>query len=210
MDNYAARLKILSIEHRRATRAMEHLLGMITGMVADLQLQKAEIQFLSTWLAEHEEVTSTWPGFVIARKVEEVMADGIITTVEQEHLLQVLRDLASTDFSLTGSSSPEVTTLPIDDAVSVEIRNAGVCHTGEFMFGTRAACERVTLKGGGMPLDSVSRSTDVLVVGTRVSPNWAHTSYGRKIQKAAQLQENGHPIEIISERRWLEALRASI
>jgi NAD-dependent DNA ligase len=78
--------------------------------------------------------------------------------------------------------------------------------TGEFIFGTRAACERLTLKAGGMPLDKVTKHVDVLVIGTRLSPDWAHTSFGRKIQRAAELQEQGHPIEIISERRWLEVV----
>jgi NAD-dependent DNA ligase len=75
------------------------------------------------------------------------------------------------------------------------------------MFGTRAACERATLRAGGMPSDSVSRKVDYLVIGTRVSASWAHTSFGRKIQKAAELQEAGHAIEIISERRWLESMQ---
>ena len=187
-------------------KAVEHLIGIVSGVVADAHLANSEIQFLSTWIAANSQVTQTWPGFLVARKVDEVMADGVITEKEREHLLDVLRQLAATDFSLTGSASPEVASLPINDIVTIEMRNAGLCLTGQFLYGTRASCERLSLRGGAMPLDSVSRSTDILVIGTRVSPNWAHTSFGRKIQKAVQLQEGGHPIEIISERRWLEAL----
>lgn len=188
-------------------RAVEHMIGMITGIVADRNLHDLEVKLLRTWLEENFIVTQTWPGFVIARKVEEIMADGVVTEAERAHLLTVLSELAATDFAMTGSSSPEVAALPINDVVTVILKNAGVCHTGEFLFGTRAACERITLKAGGMPLDSVTRRTDLLVIGTRVSPNWAHTSFGRKIQKAAELQEAGHPIEIISERRWIEAIQ---
>jgi NAD-dependent DNA ligase len=167
-----------------------------------------EIKLLRTWLDEHSIVTNTWPGFVVARKIEEIMEDGVVTDAERSYLLDVLTELASADFSLMGSSSPEVASLPINDVVTVILKNASVCHSGEFLFGTRAACERVTLKAGGMPVDSITRRTDLLVVGTRVSPNWAHTSFGRKIQKAAELQEAGHPIEIISERRWIESLHS--
>jgi len=188
----------------RLNKAVEHMTGLITGIVADGVLVDTEVKFLRTWLTEHSEVTQTWPGFVIARKVEEVLEDGLISEAERSHLMQVLTELASSDFSVTGSSSPEVAALPINDSVTVELRHAGVCHTGEFLFGTRAACERLTLKAGGMPVDSISKKTDVLVVGTRVSPNWAHSSFGRKIQRAMELQEDGHPIEIISERRWIE------
>jgi hypothetical protein len=42
-----------------------------------------------------------------------------------------------------------------------------------------------------------------------VSPHWRQTSYGNKIERAVQLQEEGCAIEIISERRWLEALGAA-
>jgi NAD-dependent DNA ligase len=82
--------------------------------------------------------------------------------------------------------------------------NAGVCHTGTFMYGTRAAVERLTLKAGGMPLDNVTKKTDVLVAGAMVSSDWAHASFGSKIQRAAELQQSGHPIHIISEQRWMQ------
>jgi NAD-dependent DNA ligase len=203
----AARAVAVAVKTRQATRALEHLMGMVTGMLADQQLNKLEIQMLATWLGEHKEVTLHWPGFVIARKVEEIMEDGVITEVERAHLQQVLTDLIASEFAITGSTSPEVSNLPINDVVTVILRNAGVCHTGEFMFGTRAACERATLKAGGMPSDSVSKKVQYVVVGTRVSPAWAHTSFGRKIQRAAELQQEGCPIEIISERRWLESMQ---
>lgn len=190
----------------RLNKAVEHMIGLVTGIIADRNLHDLEIGLLRTWLTENSIVTTTWPGFVVARKVEEILADGVITDAERAHLLDVLSQFAATDFALTGSSSPEVAALPINDEVTVLLNNATVCHTGEFLFGTRAACERITLKAGGVAVDTVTRKTDLLVVGTRVSPNWAHTSFGRKIQKAAELQEAGHPIEIISERRWIEAM----
>lgn len=195
-----------ALHTRQVNKAVEHLMGMVTGMVADASLHDLEIKLLSTWVADNPAVVTTWPGFVVARKLREVLEDGVITSAERSHLLKVLTELASSDFSLTGSATPEVAALPINDVVTVDLRNMGVCHTGEFIFGTRAACERLTLKAGGMPLDAVSKSADFLVIGTRLSPNWAHTSFGRKIQKAAELQEEGHAIEIISERRWIEAV----
>jgi NAD-dependent DNA ligase len=193
----------------RLNKAVEHMIGLVTGIIADRHLHDLEIALLRTWLSENSIVTTTWPGFVVARKVEEIMEDGKITEEERSHLLDVLSQLAATDFAVTGSSSPEVAALPINDVVTIILKNATVCHTGEFLFGTRAACERITLQAGGVAVDAVTRRTDLLVVGTRVSPNWAHTSFGRKIQKAAELQADGHPIEIISERRWIEAMNPS-
>lgn len=195
-----------SLEHYRITKAIEHLLGMVEGMIVDNHLHDLEVKMLSTWLAANPEAATRWPVSVIARKVSDVLTDGIITEAERKHLMEVLKELIANNFSETGSASPESATLPIDDCVTVTLQNSGVCMTGEFIFGTRAACERLTLKAGGMPLDNVTKNVDILVIGTRISPNWAHTTFGRKIQRAAELQEQGHPIEIISERRWIEAV----
>lgn len=204
MDDAASIQK--SLQRHRTNKAIEHLLGLIEGMVADNHLHDKEVQLLATWLSANPEATSAWPGSLIGKKVQEVLADGVITEAERAHLLKVLAELIASDFHDTGSASAEVATLPIDDAVTVELRNAGVCMTGEFIYGTRAACERLTLKAGGMPMDNVSKKVDILVIGTRVSPDWVHTTFGRKIQRAAELQNEGHPIEIISERRWLEVV----
>jgi NAD-dependent DNA ligase len=201
--NNAARI---SIDKHRTNRAIEHLMGLVTGMVADGELNDREITMLSTWLASHPEAIADFPGTVIARAVHDVLEDGVITEAERNHLLTTLTSLASTDFSATGSVSPEVTNLPIEDCVTVDFKNSMVCFTGEFLYGTRAACERLVLKVGAMCADNVSKKVDILVIGTRVAPDWAHTSFGRKIQRAVELQEEGHAIEIISERRMMEAI----
>jgi NAD-dependent DNA ligase len=190
----------------RTNRAIEHLIGIVTGMVADGALNDLEITMLNTWLAAHPEATTDFPGSVISRAVTDTLADGVITEAERTYLLKMLTDLASTDFSATGSVSPETAALPIEDGVTIDLRNSMVCFTGEFLYGTRAACERLVLKAGAMCADNVSKKVDILVIGTRVAPDWAHTTFGRKIQRAVELQEEGHAIEIISEKRMLEAI----
>ncbi len=192
-----------AVQQRQLNRSMEMLMGMVTAMVADAHLHDMEIHLLATWLQENAALAERWPASVIARKVQEVMADGVITEAERAHLLSVLQSLATTNFAETGSASPEVAVLPLNDDIEVQIRDAGVCHTGVFFFGTRAACERLTELAGGVPQGAVSGRTAYLVVGSQVSPNWAHTSFGRKLQKAAEMRDAGHPLGIISERRWL-------
>jgi NAD-dependent DNA ligase len=194
-----------SIYNRQCARALEHLMGIVTGIVADDLLVDKEVQFLSTWLSAHPEATTDFPGSLIHRKVRDILVDGVITAAEREHLLDVLQHVSGVMFSDTGSADPDPLGLPINDAVTVTLPNAGICLTGQFLFGTRAACERLSLKAGATPLDSVTRKVDYLIIGTRVSPAWVGTSYGRKIQRAVELQEQGHPIEIISERRWIAA-----
>lgn len=197
---------LVAMRKRELTKSMEMLLGMVTGMVADAHLHDLEIQLLSTWLAANEEAASLWPVSVIATKVREILVDGVVTEEERAHLLQVLQQLASTNFAETGSVTPEVVALPIDDSVDVLLAGSLVCHTGKFLYGPRPACERLTQQAGGIPQDAITSKTGVLVVGTEVSPSWVHTPFGRKIQRAAEMRAAGHPIRIISEQRWLEVL----
>lgn len=194
------------IRQRNLNKSMEMLMGLITGIVADDHLHDLEIKFINTWLTEHADVASVWPGSAVASLLSYVLADGVITTEERSHMLETLRQLAVTDFAMTGSASPEVLSLPIDDKCHIALRDASLCLTGEFIFGTRNKCESITTQFGATTHGTVTRRIDYLVVGTKVSPNWAHTSYGRKIEQAVALQQEGHSIRIISERRWLAAL----
>ena len=195
-----------SIQRHQTNKAITHLLGMVEGMIADDDLHEKEVQLLSTWFTENPVATTVWPGNIIAKKLRDVLADGVISSAERLHLLSALAQLTSSNFAETGSVTAEPSTLPIDDCVTVELRNAGVCLTGDFLYGTRAACERLVLRAGAMPMDTVTRKVDILVIGTQASPNWAHMNFGRKIQRAVELQEQGFAIEIISERRLLEVI----
>lgn len=194
------------LRKRQLNKSVEMLLGMVTGMLADGQLSDLEIKFLNTWLAEHADVASVWPGNVVAKLVSETVSDGFISETERGRLLKMLTDLAGSDFAQTGSVSAEVATLPVDEHCLVDLRDANVCLTGEFLFGTRAKCEELATQAGATPHSTITKKITYLVIGTNVSPHWAHTSYGRKIEQAMALQQNGHSIRIISERRWLSAL----
>mgnify|MGYP006921321465 CR=1 FL=1 len=190
-------------QRREMTRASELLLGIVTGIVADQQLHDLEVKMLSTWLSSNAEATAHWPGSAVARALADVLADGVITEPERAHLLDVLQQFAINSFANTGSASAEVMQLPIDDSVRVTLSGATVCLTGEFIYGTRLKCAYATTQAGGIIADSVSKKVTLLVVGTNVSPHWANTSYGRKIQKAVDLKYAGHPIAIVSEQLWM-------
>lgn len=48
-----------------------------------------------------------------------------------------------------------------------------------------------------------SKSIHYVVIGSQVSPDWKLTSFGRKIQKAIELRESGHPLIILTEQEWV-------
>lgn len=194
------------LRKRKLNKSVELLLGLVTGMVADGDLNVMEIQFLNTWLTEHADVANVWPGSVVAKLVGQILDDGVITDEERSRLLKVLTDLAGNDFAQTGSVSSEVTTLPVDEHCEVDLRDANICLTGEFLFGTRVKCEALAALAGATAHAIITKKIAYLIIGTNVSPHWLHTSYGRKIEQAIALQQGGHFIRIISERRWIDAL----
>lgn len=196
----------LAIDKARLTKAINSLLGIVAGVLADGALHDREIQFLSTWLTENTEVAAVWPGSIIAQQVRDALADGHIDEAERTHLLQALEQLTRTDFSQTGATTPETIALPYDQNGAIVLAGAKVCLTGEFLFGTRTKCQAAAEAAGAIIRNSVTRQTDLVIVGSLISPNWAHTSFGRKIQEAIALQEGGADLRLITEQRWTMAL----
>lgn len=198
----------VAIGNRNLTKASQVLMGIVTGITADAHLHDLELKLLSTWLTANEEVATTWPGSAIAHHLRDIMADGVVTEEERTHFLSELQRIIGADFAETGSVTPEVAGLPFDTSCELEVRDSTLCFTGTFVYGTRAACEKITTAAGGICTSTVSRKVAYLVVGTHISPDWVSTSYGRKIQSAMDLQRQGHPIAILSEQRWLDAMQA--
>lgn len=197
-----------ALANRRLTRSSQVLTGIVAGIMADGQLHDLEVRMLRAWLAENADVAAVWPGSAIAQLIDAVLADGVIDDAERAHLMQTLAQVCNNDFAETGSVSPEVAALPFDEGAQIDVRDSSVCHTGEFLYGTRKACEALTQKAGGWPVSAISGRVRYLVVGTHVSPNWINESYGRKIQQALELRQRGLHIFIVREQDWIAALGA--
>ena len=85
-----------------------------------------------------------------------------------------------------------------------------VCFTGTLLSMTREQAWGHVAEVGGRPVPGVTKSTDVLVIGTqdgrRLAPG---ASRSNKQRKAEQLLAAGHEIEAISEADFLERLAAT-
>lgn len=203
--------KRASTLQRLDSKAMLSLMGICSGLIADNELKDVEIHYLSTWLAENKSLQMMWPGSAIYLKVQSILDDGIITSAERADLLDFLQQITGNFFSETGAAAPELPALPIDDDPSVFFKHMSFCFTGKFILGTRAYVERLALKLGGTAVDNVSKKLNYLVIGSLINPQWYYESYGRKIEKAAQLRDNeGVEIIIISERQWTNAVNDTL
>jgi hypothetical protein len=187
----------------RLDRAADQLIGICSGISADGVVNKDEAKFLSAWIAEHREVCSIFPGAILAERLASIMADGIINDEELKDLLQTLQQISGNHFTDTGAASPDSPAIQADTPDVIEFAGRRFCLTGKFVFGTRATCEGATSKLGAICHSDVTLKTDYLVIGSLVSPDWRHETYGRKIERAMGLRDEGYlkPI-IITEEQW--------
>lgn len=190
---------------RLLRRSCESLIGISSGLIADGELNDKEIQFLATWLAEHRELASTWPGEIIHKRVAEVLADGVITTEERNYLQATLTQLVGGSFAEDGGVPSEPTGLPFDAGVNIRIPEASFCFTGQFIFGTRAACEHAVHQRGGQ-IAPVGKKLAYLVVGELSSRDWKYTSFGTKIEAAIRFRTDGYPVRVVREAQWVAVL----
>jgi len=181
------------------------LIGIASGLIADGELNNKEIQFLSLWLSENEALATTWPGEVIYKRVREVLADGVITPDERDYLQKSLTELVGGSFCDDGAIAAGATDLPIDQSAVVQIPSLAFCFTGQFLFGTRTACEQAVTQRGGR-VSSVNKQLDFLVIGELSSRGWKYSSFGTKIESAMKLKQEGMSLAIVSGAQWVRAL----
>lgn len=200
--------RLMASEAHKLRKSCESLLGICTGIMADEKLNEQEVRFLDLWLKDNVDIANVWPGDVIARRVRDVLADNVVTEDELKHLQETLKELIGGTLQDTGAVNGLSTRLPINDekASPLIFKESSFCFTGNFIFGTRAACERAITERGALAVNNVIKDLGYLVIGTMVSSEWANTSHGRKIEKAVEYQNKGCPILIISEAHWVKYL----
>ena len=91
---------------------------------------------------------------------------------------------------------------------SIEYANKSFCFTGKFEYGERKACEATVIAKGGTVSKNVNLKLDYLIVGSDFSSDWAHQNYGRKIERALEIQKTEGATRpfIIHETDWVKSL----
>lgn len=81
-----------------------------------------------------------------------------------------------------------------------------VCFTGKTKYANRKEMLQMVNNIGGIPMDSVTKETDVLVVGQQDYRVVGADGMSSKQKKALYLLEKGQKIEILSESEFLERI----
>jgi NAD-dependent DNA ligase len=180
-------------------KAVNTLYGIIMGIMADNIITDDEINFLNIWLLDNKDFCTTFPLNVIRNQVVKILADGIFTNDERQHLQETLKSIIGGTFKETGAAGGISTTFGMDYPDNIAISGSKFCLTGNFVSGTREKCESSIKKFGGIPSKTVTKDLSFLVVGTLASNDWIATGHGRKIEKAIHYKDKGSYILIISE-----------
>lgn len=186
-------------------RLIDELIGISRGVIADGSVDESEAIFIGQWIENHREISDKWPVSVLYVRLTEMLKDGILSLEEKAELLETLKDI--TGESSTYQEPNRSTTLPLDKPFpEVNFNGSTFSLTGRFVFGSTLECEETISELGGFVEKSPNGDTDFLVIGEMGSPDWIHTSFGRSIEKAVEMQSNGHSIKIISEEHWVEQM----
>lgn len=192
---------------RRLDRTVDELIGLCRGLIADGEVNRDEVMFLERWLRANREFRHEYPFNVLFERVADALEDGVIDPDEERDLLAAIHGLSGEVASVQVPEVSTSTSLPLcDPAPSVTFGDTVFVVTGTCTFGSRAKVAAAIAERGGRVASSVSRKVGFLVIGDVGSRDWMHSSYGRKIEAAVQLRDNGVPIRIVSERHWQQHL----
>ena len=170
------------------TLSMRALKGLMSGIVADDKITIDEVRYLQAWLSKHKEFAGNYPFDKVITIVNSVLEDNILSQDEQDQLKQLCKEY----------SNP----LPNEEykcTKELNLNGKTVCLSGDFVCGTKAHVKNIIKDMGGINVDSVTKKTDVLIVGGKGNENWAYGNYGKKVQKALKMQDQGLNICIYKE-----------
>ena len=184
-------------------RQIDELIGMCRVISADGRITQPEAEMLHNWLIVNKEIINNPVIEILFHRVHKIFSDNILDSEEAAELLETLNQLTGEEIE-TGELL-KATTLPINNpAPDILIANRSFCFTGTFGFGSRIECEQFILNNGGQALPRITKKLNYLVIGAYATDAWIHSSYGRKIEKAATYRNDGAPIAIISEEHWIK------
>lgn len=193
-----------ALEENNVAKAIDQLTGICTGILADGIVSPKEVEFFASWVQRFAPLEPIWPFTDILKRVETIFADRRASEEECEELRGVMEALCGYTIHADPTEAYSTTlplSNPLPDPVIFKERIFNI--TGKFAFGTRKKVVEVIEGAGGKALDSSpTRDSHYLIIGLFASRDWAHTSHGRKIERAVELRDSNSGIAIISEEHW--------
>ncbi len=192
------------------TADIQRLHSLVAAIGSDGHVSVDELCGLADWLLENEHLKTCWPYDEIESIVSGVLEDGKIDPAEHAMLMAFFGEFVSLLDSRTVVSSrvKEGAAVVGLCAVGPEIRfpDSVFCMTGSSHRYSRQDFAAVIADRGGTAVGGVSKRVHYLVIGADGNPCWAYACYGRKVERAVELRKEGHPIVLVHESDFHEAV----
>jgi len=166
------------------TKEMQKLQVVVLEMISDGVISDDEIEQLKKWLEEHNQLKGFYPYDKIFEIVENIMADGVMDSSEEQELLRLLNAFIN----------------PQTECGKFDFYEKSVCLSGEFNFGSKKQVEELLVARGATIAKSVTGKLDILIMGEAGSAAWKYGNYGSKYEKACQINAKEKSIVIIKEK----------
>ncbi len=186
-------------------RQVNELIGLAHGLIADGTVNQSEAEYLCKWLVANKDATSNPVVGLLYDRVNEYLRDGVLDEGEATELFETLTAFSGGDYE-TGEAQKAASLPFCYPAPAIAVPGNRFCFTGTFGFGSRRDCESAVEHEGGFA-GSLTKDTKYLVIGIYATDSWAHSSYGRKIEKAVAIRNAGGNISIVGEEHWLRGIR---
>jgi hypothetical protein len=179
------------------TARIQELHGIVAGISSDGIINLEEAIHLKNWINDHNELKSHWPYDEIESLMYEVLKDGKIDQDEHRKLLSFFTQFVAL------SDKKRLDTAGIHGIVSmnpdIQFDDKRFSITGASYKATRRKMiEAIESKKGNF-INNVCQQTDYLIYCDAGNKCWTYSCYGRKIEEALMLRQNGHTIQIIAE-----------
>jgi hypothetical protein len=188
------------------TADIQRLHAILAGIAADGQITKDELINLSDWLTDHQAMRSCWPYDEVDALITSTLADRKIDPEEHAALLDFFQDFARLASAPEGAAlaAPTITGICAASPL-IEFDGSCFCFTGE-AHAPRDEMQELVMSRGGRVVSSVTKLTNYLVIGSAGNPCWKYACYGRKVEQAVKLRQQGHKIVLVHENDFHDAM----
>ena len=190
-----------------ADRQIDELIGIVKGVMADGMVTQGEVEFLLRWMEANRQAANLWPAKALYPRLAQVAAKGLMNLHEEREMLDLLMKTIGGNTAPNAGFSSNSTKLPLTEPIEpLSFEGRAFCFTGTFHSGSREWCHSQVTDRQGRSVGNITNKLDYLVIGDLGTETWAHSTHGRKIEKAIAYNTAGCRIAIVSEEHWYSHL----
>lgn len=205
------------------TLAVRRLHGVLHGLIIDNILSDEEIYSLHDWFEDYHMFRSVWPFNDLYVIVSGILRDNIIDEDERAFLKHICSEFAEKpidkailhdefyeDIGRSGSKIFQPIQYIAEKDPEIDFKGKTFCFTGPAKTAKRDVLAEIVREMGGGFINRIVDHLDYLIIGSYSSPAWVYSTYGRKIEKAIDMQKKNMHVKIIMEDDFISQVPENI